>query len=140
VVKRVSEGQDLLAGLRRIGVDEISYRRGQRYLIVIVDHDTGRLVWAKPGRDRKTLEAFFDELGEERSKALTHISADAADWIGDVVAERAPQAVPCLDPFLNTRIRLIARRAFGFHGPEALIALAKLGLSGLCPSLPGRSS
>ena len=38
----------------------------------------------------------------------------------------------------NTTIRLITRRAFGFHTPEALIALAKLRLSGLCPPLPGR--
>ena len=38
----------------------------------------------------------------------------------------------------NTRIRLIARRAFGFHSPDALIALAKLTLGGYCPPLPGR--
>lgn len=99
VVSRVSKGQDLLEGLRRIGIDEISYRRGQKYLIVIVDHDTGRLVWACAGRDRKTLERFFSELGKERCKLLTHISADGADWIADVVAERAPQAILCLDPF-----------------------------------------
>ena len=41
---------DRLEGLRRIGIDEISYKRGHRYLIVVVDHDTGRLVWAGPGR------------------------------------------------------------------------------------------
>jgi transposase len=40
---------DLLAGLRRIGIDEISHRKGQRYLTVVVDHDTGRLLWAAPG-------------------------------------------------------------------------------------------
>jgi len=45
---------DLLHGLRRIGIDEISHRKGQRYLTVVVDHDTGRLVWAAPGRDRAT--------------------------------------------------------------------------------------
>ena len=39
---------DLLAGLERIGIDEISVRKGQRYLTVVVDHDTGRLVWAAP--------------------------------------------------------------------------------------------
>lgn len=39
----------------------------------------------------------------------------------------------------NTRIRLIARRAFGFHSPEALIALALLSLGGLCPPLPRRT-
>ena len=38
----------------------------------------------------------------------------------------------------NTTIRLIARRAFSFHTPDALIALAKLRLSGMCPPLPGR--
>jgi transposase len=39
---------------------------------------------------------------------------------------------------INTQIRLIARRAFGFHSPEALISLAMLKLGGLCPPLPGR--
>ena len=37
--------RDRLAGLGRIGIDEISYRRGQRSLLCVVDHDTGRLVW-----------------------------------------------------------------------------------------------
>jgi transposase len=37
---------------------------------------------------------------------------------------------------INTQIRLIARRAFGFHSPEALIALAMLKLADLCPPLP----
>jgi transposase len=40
---------------------------------------------------------------------------------------------------INTTIRLIARRGFGFHTPDALIALAKLTLSRLCPPLPGRT-
>ena len=46
---------DRFAGLRRIGIDEISYKRGHQYLTVVVDHDTGRLVWAAPGRDQATL-------------------------------------------------------------------------------------
>jgi transposase len=37
---------------------------------------------------------------------------------------------------VNTQIRLIARRAFGFHSPAALIALAMLKLADLCPPLP----
>jgi hypothetical protein len=43
---------DRLDGLRRLGFDEISVRKGQRYVTVVVDHDSGRLVWAAPGRDR----------------------------------------------------------------------------------------
>jgi hypothetical protein len=41
---------------------------------------------------------------------------------------------------LNTKLRLIVRRAFGFHSAEALIALAMLALGGLCPPLPHMSS
>jgi len=90
---------DRLDGLRRIGIDEISYKRGHRYLIVVVDHDTGALVWAGPGRNDAALNVFFDQLGEQRCAELTHISADMADWIARVVAKRAPNAVRCADPF-----------------------------------------
>jgi transposase len=40
--------------LTALGFDEISVRKGQKYLTVVVDHHTGRLVWAHAGRDRKT--------------------------------------------------------------------------------------
>jgi transposase len=90
---------DLLDGLRRIGIDEISYRKGQKYLTVVVDHHTGRLVWAAPGRDRKTVLAFFDLLGEERCKQIELVSCDMASWISGPIAERCPDAVRCVDPF-----------------------------------------
>ncbi|HEX3493444.1 MAG TPA: ISL3 family transposase, partial [Streptosporangiaceae bacterium] len=103
IIERVCAGQlaatDMLAGLKRIGIDEISYKRGQKYLVVVVDHDSGRLVWAAPGRSTATVGAFFDALGPERSAALTHVSADGADWIASVVAEKAPHAVLCADPY-----------------------------------------
>jgi transposase len=99
VCAELDAAHDRLSGLRRIGIDEISYKRGHKYLIVIVDHDTGRLVWAAPGRDSPTLGRFFDALGPDRAAQLTHISADGADWIARLVAQRAPQAVRCADPF-----------------------------------------
>lgn len=103
IVARVSADVDArvdrLAGLRRIGIDEISYKRGHRYLTVVVDHDTGALVWAAAGRDEATLRRFFDVLGAERSTDITHVSADAAEWIAVVVAERCPNAVRCADAF-----------------------------------------
>lgn len=99
VTRRLLQGQDRLAGLRRIGVDEIAFRKGQRYLIVVVDHDRRRLVWAREGRDERTLWQFFDELGADRCAAITHVSADAASWIANVVTARCPQAIQCLDPF-----------------------------------------
>lgn len=90
---------DLLAGLRRIGIDEISHRTGQRYLTVVVCHDTGRLVWAAAGRDRKTVEAFLDALGEQRCKQIELVSADMAAWVAGPISERCPNAELCLDPF-----------------------------------------
>jgi hypothetical protein len=91
VAEEAEQGVDRLAGLRRIGIDEISYRKGHRYLTVVVDHDTGRLVWAAPGHDEATLHRFFDALGEHRSGQLSLVSADAADWIANAVAVRCPR-------------------------------------------------
>lgn len=99
VVADAEAETDRFAGLRRIGVDEISYKRGHKYLTVVVDHDTGVLLWAHPGRDQKTLEKFFDRLGEERSAAIRLVSADAAEWIKNVVEARCKNAELCLDPF-----------------------------------------
>ena len=99
VVAERAGAVDRLAGLRRIGIDEISYRKGQRYLLVVTCHDTGRLVWAGKDRTKETLGRFFDDLGAERAMLLTHVSADGAEFIHTVVAARAPRALLCLDPF-----------------------------------------
>lgn len=99
VVGEARAAADPFAGLRRLGIDEISYKKGHRYLLVVVDHDTGRLVWAAPGRDKATLATFFDALGEQRCAQINLVSADAADWIADVVAARCPNATLCLDAY-----------------------------------------
>ncbi len=95
----VETQHDRLAGLRRIGIDEISYKKGHKYLMVVVDHDTRRLVWAAPGRNSATVGEFFDLLGAERCAQITHVSADGADFIDAIVAERCPTAVRVADPF-----------------------------------------
>lgn len=99
VVADLDTVTDRLDGLRRIGIDEISYKRGHRYLVVVVDHDTRKLVWAAPGRDKATVAAFFTALGPERCKLITHVSADGAAFIADVVGDYCPKAVRCADPF-----------------------------------------
>jgi transposase len=103
ICRRVSDEararRDLLADLRRLGFDEISVRKGQSYLTVVVDHHSGRLVWAAPGRDRKTVEKFLDLLGEQRCARVELVSCDMAEWITRPIAERCPNATVCLDPF-----------------------------------------
>ncbi len=95
----VEAGCDRLDGLRRVGIDEISYKKGHKYLMVVVDHDARRLVWAAPGRTSATVREFFDVLGEERRAQITHVSADGADFIDGIVAETCPGAVRVADPF-----------------------------------------
>jgi transposase len=95
----IDAGSDRLAGLRRIGIDEISYKKGHKYLIVVVDHDTRRLVWAAPGRTSATVREFFELLGPQRCAQITHVSADGADFIDAIVAQTCPGAVRVADPF-----------------------------------------
>lgn len=99
VVADLDAATDRLDGLSRIGIDEVSYKRGHRYLVVVVDHDTRRLVWAAPGRDKATVAAFFTTLGPDRCQRITHVSADGAAFIADVVGDFCPKAVRCADPF-----------------------------------------
>jgi transposase len=103
ICRRVSDEararRDLLSDLRRIGFDEISVRKGQSYLTVVVDHHTGLLVWAAPGRERKTVETFLDLLGTERCQRIELVSCDMASWVTGPIAERCPNAEICLDAF-----------------------------------------
>jgi transposase len=86
-------------GLRRIGVDEISYKRGHRYLTVVADHDTGRVVWVAEGRTQQALQGFFDALGPERRTRIEAVSMDMATIYRDATRRAVPQAAICFDPF-----------------------------------------
>ena len=90
---------DLLSGLVAIAIDEVKYKKGQRYLTVVCDHFTGKVVWAQKGRSKQTVGAFFDALGAERAGKLQFVTCDGAEWIRTVLAERAPGATVCLDTF-----------------------------------------
>ncbi len=87
-----------LAGLVMIGVDEISYRRGQRYLTQVCDHATGAIVWAKPGRNAQTLQDFFAELGELKN-SIRAVSIDMNGGYEKAIRHGLPNAQVCFDPF-----------------------------------------
>lgn len=90
-----------LDGLFRIGVDEISWRKHHKYLTLVVDHDRGVVIWGAPGRDAKTLDGFFDELGPQRAAQIEAVSLDLGPaYLKSVTAEgHAPQAIVCADIF-----------------------------------------
>lgn len=125
IVERVVDehfaGVDRLDGLVNIGIDEIAYRKGHRYLTVVINHDTGLVVWAREGRDSATLAAFFDELGPERAARIAKVSADGAEWIWSAVTAHAPHAIPCLDLFhliqwAGDMVDKVRRRTVATHG------------------------
>ena len=88
-----------LDGLRRIGVDEISFKRGHRYLTVVVDHDSGDVVWAAEGKDAATMLGFYEMLGPERCAQLEAVSMDLGPAYQSATRRAAPQARICGDPF-----------------------------------------
>jgi transposase len=85
-------------------VDEISYRRGQRYLTSVVDHRAGAIVWCAPGRNYETLQAFFDQLGPERAKTIRAVSIDMSGGYEKAIREAIPHAEVCFDPFHVVRL------------------------------------
>ncbi len=102
VIRVVDEAIDArrLTGLLRIGVDEVSYRKGHRYLTVVADHDEGgTVVWAAEGKNAATLEKFYDELGEAACQQLQAVSMDLGAAFKKATDTKAPQARQCVDPF-----------------------------------------
>jgi transposase len=103
VVQRLS-ADDRLEGLRRIGVDELSYRRHHEYITVVTDHDSGKIVWAHEGKSAATLDLFFAELGPERSAKLTAVTLDMSQAYIKSVQTHAPQAALVFDRFHVQRL------------------------------------
>jgi len=86
--------------LRRIGVDEVNYGRGQdKYLTIVWDHDRGRVVWIGEGRERETLGRFFAKLGPRRARLLVCVTMDMAQGYISAATEHAPQADIVFDRF-----------------------------------------
>ena len=98
VIEHINDAR--LDNLYRIGIDEVSYRKGHRYLTVVADHDrAGAVVWVGEGKSGATLGEFFDALGAERSQRLHAASVDLHGAYAKVTRTRAPQARVCADPF-----------------------------------------
>jgi transposase len=90
-----------LDGIEAIGVDEILWQRGYRFLTLVYQIDEGRkrLLWIGRERRIKTLLGFFRWLGPERSARLRFICSDMWKPYLRVIAKKAGQAIHVLDRF-----------------------------------------
>lgn len=85
--------------LVNIGIDETSYKKGYKYLTVVVNHDTNEVVWVHENHGAEILKLFFEELSEEQRASIKTVSGDGARWIDSVIQEYIPQATRCMDAF-----------------------------------------
>ena len=132
IIQRIVEERlspSRLEGLQIIGVDELAWSAGHKYVSLVVDHLRSRVVWVGEGKSEKTLDTFFDELGEERTKELTHATMDLSAAFSKAVSKRAPHVCKTFDRFhvqklaneaLDTVRRQEVRRLAGSEEGRAL--------------------
>lgn len=90
-----------LDGVTAIGVDEIAWKKGHKYMTVVYQINEGcrRLLWMSEGRSLKTLLRFFRWFGKPRSDQLVFICSDMWKPYLRVIAKKAAEAVHVLDRF-----------------------------------------
>lgn len=104
IVKRVHDdikeaAPNVLENLTSIGIDETSYKKGYKYMTVVVDHTSGKLIWAAKGHGKTVLDEFFKMLSEDQRNRIRHVTADGAKWIKNCVDEYCKEAELSIDPF-----------------------------------------
>ena len=90
-----------LSGIEVIGVDEIAWQRGHKYLTLVyqIDESCRRLLWVGQERKTKTLLWFFRWLGRERTGDLRFICSDMWKPYLQVIARKAGHAIHVLNRF-----------------------------------------
>jgi len=90
-----------LKGVEAIGVDEIQWQKGHKYLTLVyqIDENCRRLLWVGKDRTAKTFLRFFRTFGKERSGRLRFACSDMWGPYLKVIAKKAPRAIHVLDRF-----------------------------------------
>ena len=87
--------------IEAIGVDEIAYRRGHKYLTLVyqIDADCRRLLYVARDRTEASLRGFFSTIPETTVKGLRFICTDMWRQYMSVIAEQAEGVVHILDRY-----------------------------------------
>jgi transposase len=90
-----------LKNVESIGVDEIAWKKGHKYLTLVyqIDAHYTRLLWIGKDRTVKTFLKFFRKFGKENTNKLKHICSDMWRSYIKVIKKKAPQAIHILDRF-----------------------------------------
>lgn len=82
------------------------------------------------------LERFCSRAARSRLRSFIRLAKTIRKHAAGILAAIGTKINQGRVEALNNKARLITRRAYGFHSPDALIALAMLTLADLCPPLP----
>ncbi len=90
-----------LGAIEAIGVDEIQWQRGHRYLTLVYQIEDGmkRLLWVAQERTEESLRGFFQYLSDSERQSIRFICSDMWQPYLNVIAEQLKQAVHVLDRF-----------------------------------------
>lgn len=96
-----ARAKDDMSGVRHIGIDETSLRKGHQYVTVVHDLRQKRLLFVTEGRDHQTLQAFAKDLLAHggNAQAISHVSMDMSAAYLKGVQQQLPQAAICYDRF-----------------------------------------
>ena len=99
-----------ITGLTRLGIDEISYRKGKKYATIVYDMERACVVWVGEGKGRDTADRFFKEaLTIEQRRHIRFACCDMSRAYMGASQAWCPNAVLVLDRFhivkaLNTAV------------------------------------
>lgn len=90
-----------LDGITSLGVDEIQYTKGHKYLTLVyqIDDHQRRLLWIGKERTKECFNTFFNFMGQSRCAAVRYVCSDMWKAYLTVIAQRVPQALNILDRF-----------------------------------------
>lgn len=90
-----------LESITAIGIDEVQWHHGQKYLTVVyqINQECKRLIWIGQERTEDTLKAFFSFFGTRRSSLLAFICSDMWKPYLNVIKEKAAGALHVLDRY-----------------------------------------
>ena len=86
-------------GVRRICVDETSYRKGYKYITVVYDMDKNRVIWVHEDHGYEVFAEFCKQLTPEEREKIEIVAGDGASWIDSCKREFLPNATRCIDFF-----------------------------------------
>ena len=89
-----------IRGLKRIGIDEISYAKGHKYATLVYDLDRSCVVWVGPGKGRESIDVFFNEVLSDYQKAQIQLACcDMSQAYMGAIQDHCPNATLVLDRF-----------------------------------------